>query len=253
MRKDIIDNKDLILQLIANNEPKSEICRQLKCKHDTLNSYLKKMGIEYSGNQGLKGKVERAEQQVHASEYIGSNKRISSHNLRLRLLRDGVFEHICSECKNTEWNSKPIPLELDHINGNHYDNELSNLRLLCPNCHAQTDTYCGKNKKYKSLKPVSSKPTKSAKITTQECKFCKKEFTNKVIQTYCSRNCSNNASLKVDIDVENLRELIWTYPITKVAEILGISDSAVHKRCKKYNIKKPETGHWLKTKNKTSK
>lgn len=44
------------------------------------------------------------------------------------------------------WNGKEAPLELDHINGVRLDNSLKNLRILCPNCHAQTDTYCGKNK-----------------------------------------------------------------------------------------------------------
>ena len=41
---------------------------------------------------------------------------------------------------------QPAPLELDHIDGDHWNNELSNLRILCANCHAQTETYCGKNK-----------------------------------------------------------------------------------------------------------
>ena len=70
-----------------------------------------------------------------------------SHKLKNRLLSEGLKEHKCECCGITEWNGKPAPIELDHINGNHHDNRLENLRILCPNCHAQTDTYRGKNKK----------------------------------------------------------------------------------------------------------
>ena len=52
----------------------------------------------------------------------------------------------CSECGITEWNNKPIILEVDHIDGHHYNNDISNLRLLCPNCHSQTSTYKAKNR-----------------------------------------------------------------------------------------------------------
>jgi len=54
--------------------------------------------------------------------------------------------HICEICNNTEWNGKQIPLVLDHIDGNSYNGLPNNLRLICPNCDAQTDTYKGKNK-----------------------------------------------------------------------------------------------------------
>lgn len=52
----------------------------------------------------------------------------------------------CSECGISEWNGKPITLELEHKNGNSADNSLENTCLLCPNCHSQTDTYKAKNK-----------------------------------------------------------------------------------------------------------
>lgn len=53
--------------------------------------------------------------------------------------------HMCEICKNTEWLGKPITIELDHIDGNNVNNEKDNLRLVCPNCHSQTDTWRGRN------------------------------------------------------------------------------------------------------------
>ncbi len=83
------------------------------------------------------------------SDYLLNKYPIHSHKLRLRLLEESIFEHKCSNCKLTEWLGNPIPLELDHINGDNKNNNLSNLRLLCPNCHTLTPTYRGKNKKPK--------------------------------------------------------------------------------------------------------
>lgn len=62
---------------------------------------------------------------------------------RIHLIRERGHE--CEVCKNKLWMGKPIPLELDHIDGDCRNNGKSNLRLICPNCHAQTDTYKGKN------------------------------------------------------------------------------------------------------------
>lgn len=65
--------------------------------------------------------------------------------LKKRLLREGLKKEICEICGLTEWLGKPIALQLDHINGNNRDNQINNLRIICPNCHSQTDTYCGNN------------------------------------------------------------------------------------------------------------
>ena len=58
------------------------------------------------------------------------------------LINHGLKEDRCEICGITEWNGKPITLELHHINGNPKDDRLENLQILCPNCHSQTFNYC---------------------------------------------------------------------------------------------------------------
>jgi hypothetical protein len=73
---------------------------------------------------------------------IGSN--FQSFKLKNRLFAEGLKERKCEVCGNAEWLKQLIPLELDHINGDSTDNRIENLRILCPNCHALTETYRGK-------------------------------------------------------------------------------------------------------------
>jgi Zn finger protein HypA/HybF involved in hydrogenase expression len=145
MRTDILDRKQEIVDWIEDNQPKSFICKQLNCKPETLESYLRKFGITYRGNMGMKGKKD-GKGYVPASEYIKGSF-VSAHKLRLKLLKEGIKEHKCEICGIVEWMGSPAPLELDHIDGNHFNNEMENLRILCPNCHSQTDTNSGKKNK----------------------------------------------------------------------------------------------------------
>lgn len=58
----------------------------------------------------------------------------------------GLLDESCSECGvGPVWNGTALTLQLDHINGVSTDHRLDNLRILCPNCHSQTETYCGRN------------------------------------------------------------------------------------------------------------
>lgn len=70
---------------------------------------------------------------------------VKTHEIRLGLIRYGLKEKKCYECEGTIWRGRDMPLELHHQNGIRRDCRIGNLSLLCPNCHAQTDTYCGKN------------------------------------------------------------------------------------------------------------
>jgi hypothetical protein len=70
----------------------------------------------------------------------------NSHKLRRRLITEGLKEHKCEGCGHTEWRGEPIPLELEHRNGDNTDNQIENLLVLCPNCHAMTEHYRGRSK-----------------------------------------------------------------------------------------------------------
>lgn len=59
-----------------------------------------------------------------------------------------MLKYMCVECGNNGWwNEIKLILQIDHINGDRHDNRIKNLRILCPNCHSQTQTFGNKNKK----------------------------------------------------------------------------------------------------------
>ena len=75
---------------------------------------------------------------------IETDQPISHVTIRTYIFK--TREHKCEYCKNTIWNNKPISLEVHHKDGNYKNNKESNLELICPNCHSQTDTYKVGNK-----------------------------------------------------------------------------------------------------------
>lgn len=120
--------------------------------HACLKKRIKDLSIDISHftlkgwNKGIKFQPKR-----QIEDYLSNTQAIQSHKLKIRLIDEKVFTHICSNCGLSKWLDLPIPLELDHIDGNHLNNNLSNIRLLCPNCHALTPTYRGKNRHNKSI------------------------------------------------------------------------------------------------------
>ena len=80
-------------------------------------------------------------------EAILSSHEPSKYTRTLKRILIELLGEKCSECGcASSWNGKPLTLELDHIDGDSMHNHKDNLRLLCPNCHSQTDTYRAKNK-----------------------------------------------------------------------------------------------------------
>ena len=118
--------------------------------YDTFRKAVKVFDINTSHFEGQSlssKKLKGRRKIIPLEELLVNGSNYQSNKLRIRLLEDGIFPHKCLKCQNTSWLGEPIPLELDHIDGNNRNNLLTNLRLLCPNCHAQTPTYRGRNKK----------------------------------------------------------------------------------------------------------
>lgn len=103
----------------------------------------------FTGKGHLKGKHHTWAKKTPLDEILVKDSRYGggSSQLKKRLFDAGLLHKICYNCGLTKWMGKPIPLELEHINGDRFDNRLFNLSILCPNCHAFTETYRGRNKK----------------------------------------------------------------------------------------------------------
>ncbi len=151
----------------------------------------------------------------------------STHLLKLRLWEENIKEKICEECgMGDEWNGKYLSLQLDHINGIRQDNREENLRILCPNCHSQTDNFAGrKNKKIKYCEKCNI-------ILNKRNKYCVTCLN--IVQRKDKIN-----KRKFNPTVEELTQCITKldHNMCAVGRYYNVSDNAVKKRCKILNIK----------------
>ena len=223
-RTDILEKKEEILKWIEENQSKAYICRQLKCKPETLNSYLEKMNIEYAGNQGLKG-FSNDNQYKTAEEYVKGNS-ISSHRLKEKLIKDGIKKYQCELCLLEEWQGKPIPLELHHKDGNHYNNDFDNLQILCPNCHALQNNNSGAG-------------IKTLKKNQHFCIDCFTEISEKAIRCKsCAAKIRYKDNVKNLISRDELKNLIRSKPFVQIGEEFNVTDNAIRKWCVSMNLPK---------------
>jgi hypothetical protein len=109
-----------------------------------------------------------------ADHLVKNSTGINSKRIKQYLFKNKIVVNECAVCKlQPLWNGKPLTLQLDHINGDHYDNRIENLRLICPNCHSQTDTYTGRNvKKYEDKVCQDCKKQIKKDSTTERCAEC---------------------------------------------------------------------------------
>jgi len=146
-------NDDQFTILVKNSKSIADVLRGLQIapkggNYRTVNRRIVKLKIDtshFTGQLWSKGYTIGPKRLI--GEYLSNKYKIGSYALCLRLIREGIKQRKCEKCHLEKWLEDIIPLELHHIDGNSENNNLSNLQILCPNCHAQTDNYRGKNKK----------------------------------------------------------------------------------------------------------
>jgi len=153
----------------------------------------------------------------------------NNRNIKKKLIKAGMIEDRCKECgQGPEWHGKLLVLQLDHINGKNDDNRRENLRLLCPNCHTQTETYSGKNSE-------RNKSLSANGVTQHYCKKCSKSIERGSKSGLCFE-CWAKTQRKVERpSKEELDELVKSLSLCAIGRKYGVSDSAVRKWIKSYN------------------
>ena len=135
--------KEKLEEAVKDSKSYAQVCEKLGAKPSTgSQTYITKrvkffdIDVSHFTGQGWRKGVAFPCEQVDVNKFLFKGSKIASSKLRFYLTRAGLKPLHCENCKNDKWLGKPIVLELDHIDSDHDNNELSNLQVLCSNCHA---------------------------------------------------------------------------------------------------------------------
>ena len=249
LRKQLIDSD--VANAVKSNISRMSALEMLGLRPDTnsnvrfINSRISMLNLDTShwlGQGHLKGKTHNWSDKIPMSDILVKDSSYqNSHALKSRLLKEGLLVYECYNCKLKDWLEKPISLQLEHKNGDHSDNRIENLCLLCPNCHSQTPTFCRGKSSFdnKDQNNKEKYPVKKKYLSKRNCPICNKSEIN-VASSMC-RACQNKImKRKTKIEwpsAEELIKLTQEKGFVQIGKILGVSDNAVRKRIKNHRIK----------------
>jgi len=116
--------------------------RNAKTQYQNMPPKVKKQMQWNKGKTALTSQNIAKANNIDIDQIFIKDSKFNSSTVKKYFLSDPLIKYQCSICTTSEWQGKKLNLHLDHINGDRHDHRKKNLRLLCPNCHSQTDTYC---------------------------------------------------------------------------------------------------------------
>jgi Zn finger protein HypA/HybF involved in hydrogenase expression len=170
MTNDVEYKKDIekLKKIVSESNSLASVLRQYNmCTNGAnpkrLRQFLIEQQIDFSHFNNPKDFL-KSFQSKYSLEQILSNEVLyeDTRKLKRRLIKAGLKENKCEKCGIAQWQGMPLVIQLHHIDGNHHNNSLENLQMLCPNCHSQTHNFTGKNNK-KSLKKKTKHSIKDDK------------------------------------------------------------------------------------------
>lgn len=159
-------------------------------------------------------------------EYYLVNGRCGNRaTLKSRLIKEGYKTNICEVCGLSEWNGKPLAMQIHHKDGDHKNNSLDNLMMICPNCHAQTNNYRG------ATNQAIAKPIR-------HCQDCGRIIGR--TSTRCPSCAAKNrigVNVKVPLTIMEYKQYKQMgYSNTQIARIYGVTETAIRKWRNKRNL-----------------
>ena len=254
-------NKQELEQIVKKSFSYADVCRALEVPpkgsyYTTIKKLIKGLDISHfnkgAWNKGRKIKSTYYQKAPIQQVLIENSPHTNSGKLRIRLIKEGLKENKCEICGCTE------SLELHHINGNHQDNRLENLQILCANCHRKTNNFRGKGiRAHKAAsewfisdeeveqrhqmklekRRVPEYLRKVTPILPKICPSCGKEFKpSDRKQEYCSPECYHNKNDNRPDIITLLKAFKEYNNFVKVGKHFGVTDNAVRKWCKLYKL-----------------
>lgn len=202
-------SKEQLQELVDLSTSMSDVCKRLglDSQNGSIRSLYRRIKLDNIDTTKLKQNSRHERQRVgfrtklKLEEIFVENSSVVRSTVRKYVIKLQLINYACDKCDNSgDWLGQPISLQLEHRNGVNNDHRISNLCWLCPNCHSQTSTFCGRNSRTNNKKQKKDRPR------------------------------------KFDPQKEELKDLITKHSFVSIGKMFGVSDNAVRKRCKKYNL-----------------